>query len=317
MNVLIMGGTQFVSEACAKYFIKAGYVVDIFTRGMHEVKYSGYREHLKGDRHSQKVLDQALSGREYEIVIDISVYTKDDVELLFNSIDKASLKHYIFCSSGSVYKESKLLLNEKAARGFNDNWGDYGYRKMEAEDFLVNAYRQNQYPVTIFRPTYIYGEGNNLYREAYLYDRIMSGQAIPIPMGDNLNQFIHIEDLLKTFESVIGNSRVIGNAYNLTHTDCVTWKELVKTAQQVLDKETDIIEIDYNALGLEVRSFFPFRNVTYILSIEKLKQDGLHIPEIDLKLGLERSFQWYRENKPSISDEKMNKVDLVIRKITK
>lgn len=43
-TVLIMGGTAFVGEAVAMHMIELGYTVDIFTRGIRDVKYSGVRE---------------------------------------------------------------------------------------------------------------------------------------------------------------------------------------------------------------------------------------------------------------------------------
>lgn len=33
MNILVMGGTEFVSASLTKYLIAKGYTVDIFTRG--------------------------------------------------------------------------------------------------------------------------------------------------------------------------------------------------------------------------------------------------------------------------------------------
>ena len=72
MKVLVMGGTEFVSSSLAEYLISKGYTVDIFTRGIKEIKYEGIRKHLKGDRKLIEDLERNLSDEMYDYVFDIS-----------------------------------------------------------------------------------------------------------------------------------------------------------------------------------------------------------------------------------------------------
>lgn len=81
---------------------------------------------------------------------------------------------------------------------------------------------------------------------------------------------------------------------------------------EVVEKKIGIKKVDYDNLGVEVRRFFPFRDVTYLLSIEKLKDDGLYIPKISLKEGLEKAYNWYCEEKLKVEDPKMSEIDFVI-----
>lgn len=180
-SILVMGGTTFVSSAMAKYLIGKGYEVDILTRGLKEPEFSGFREHLICDRKLKHDMLEILKGKEYDFIFDISAYTKEDVEVLFTSIDKSKLKKYIFCSSGAVYKPSNTLISEDYETRENPYFGKYGTDKKEAEDFIM----ESGVNYAIFRPTYIYGEGNNLYREAYFFHRIRNNDVIPIPFGNN------------------------------------------------------------------------------------------------------------------------------------
>jgi nucleoside-diphosphate-sugar epimerase len=50
MDVLIMGGTNFVSKSLAKYLILQKYTVDVFTRGNKLLDYIGVKNHIIGDR---------------------------------------------------------------------------------------------------------------------------------------------------------------------------------------------------------------------------------------------------------------------------
>ncbi len=132
MKVLVMGGTEFVSSSLAKHLISKGYTVDIFTRGIKEIKYEGIRKHLKGDRKLIEDLDRNLLGESYDYVFDISAYVKEDVKKLVKVLKRDNLKRYVFCSSGAVYVPSEDMIAEDFARGENYNWGAYGYDKKEA-----------------------------------------------------------------------------------------------------------------------------------------------------------------------------------------
>lgn len=318
-EILVMGGTEFVGRAVAKYLISQGYIVDIFTRGMKHVDYDGVRDHIKGDRKLIDDLEKGLADKQYDFVFDISAYTKADVEKLVSVLDRNKIKRYVFCSSGAVYIPSDEIVSEDYSRGENPNWGAYGLNKKEAEDYLFGLYEKDKFPCTMFRPTYIYGEWNNLYRETYLFDRITKGLDIPIPEGNTTTQFIHINDVVKTFESALYCDTAVGQAYNITHPEIISWHDLVETAMETADSKIEIVKVSksfMDNLNIKIsREFFPFRDVTYMLDIQKLKEDGLHSPTISIKEGLKKSFRWYNEKNFDIKDLRMNKIDLVLEEI--
>lgn len=303
-----MGGTNFVSSSLAKYLIFQGYNVDILTRGIKKPDYTGYRNHLICDRKSVAELKKVFEGLEYDCVFDISAYTKEDVELLLGSLNLSKLKKYIFCSSGAVYKESTKLLSESAEKGFNPNWGIYGTNKLEAENYIISS----KVPYIILRPTYIYGEFNNLYREAYFFHRITSKKPIPIPWGNSTKtQFIHINDFVKLCKSVM-ISAFSCRIYNVTNPDIIDWETLVLSCGKAVNMDPIIKKINVNEINLEARSYFPFRDVTYLLSIEKLEKDNLYLPIISLIDGLKRTYKWYISSNFQYVDNRMTKMDEVL-----
>ena len=108
------------------------------------------------------------------------------------------------------------------------------------------------------------------------------------------------------------SEKAIGKAYNLTHPEKVSWEYLIETVMGVVGKEIELKKIDYDNLGVEVRRFFPFRDVTYLLSIERLEEDELYIPKINLREGLEKAYNWYCEGNIKVEDLKMNKIEFVL-----
>lgn len=304
-SILIMGGTSFVSRSLAEYLIGKGYDVDILTRGLRPIEYKGFKEHLICNRRSNKEMQRILKDRKYDFIFDISAYTKEDVEILLTSIDTSKLEKYIFCSSGAVYKPSNDVIGEEFDKGENPNWGKYGIDKKAAEDFIINS----GIPYMIFRPTYIYGENNNLYREAYFFDRIRNKKAIPMPYGNKTKtQFIHIDDLVRIFESTMFNENCF-RIYNVTNPEIVTWEDLIMACGEAVGEKPVIKKIDVDKVKIITRSYYPFRDVTYMLDIKRLIGDGLYIPQISLKQGLERTYKWYMDKKPDVKDIRMDKVD--------
>ena len=48
-NILVLGGSGFVSEALSKYLIRRGYSIDILTRGKKKISFDGYENHILCD----------------------------------------------------------------------------------------------------------------------------------------------------------------------------------------------------------------------------------------------------------------------------
>lgn len=315
VQILVMGGTQFVSEALAKFFISKGYEVDIFTRGTREITYEGIRTHLIGNRDVPLDIKKNISEKQYEYIFDITAYHKNHVKTLLDYVDRSKLKRYIFCSSGAVYAPTNQTLFENFERAENYNWGQYGLDKKEAEDYLFSLYKQEGFPITIFRPSYIYGEGNNLYRESYIFDRLTKKLPIPIPKHVGPAQFVHIDDVVRVMESVIGSEQSNGQAYNLSYPEDIKWKTLIITASQMVGIVAQTVEVDETVLnpGISTRNYFPFRNVPYTMNIEKLNAYHLYVPQINLHTGLQKAYCFYQNENVQLSDATMNKVDEVLR----
>ncbi len=97
MQILITGGTVFVSRYIAEYYVKAGYDVYVLNRNSREQS-KGVKL-IQADRHN---LGEILRNYSFDVVID-TAYTANDVDLLLNAL--GSYKDYILISSSAVYPE--------------------------------------------------------------------------------------------------------------------------------------------------------------------------------------------------------------------
>lgn len=117
---------------------------------------------IEGDRHN---LGETLRGRYFDIVLGITAYTGEDVSGLLDALD--GFGEYILIISSAVYPEYAVQpFREQTELAINKFWGDYGTNKIAAEQAL----RRRVPWAYILRPPYLYGPGNNVYREAFVFD---------------------------------------------------------------------------------------------------------------------------------------------------
>lgn len=298
INILILGGNSFVSKALAKHLILRGYNIDILTENPNNINYTGFKNHIVCNRDDLKDLENHLKGNNYNVIFDITGYTKKHIKNLLACINTNTLKRYVFCSSASVYIDTGHELTEDSKTYSNSSL----YNKYEAESYILNLIKKHNLPATIFRPSYIYGEDNNHYRECYFFDSINENITIQVPKDTTLVQFIHIQDLVKVLECAIYNDND-KRAYNLTSPNRISWIDFINTCGKVMNKTPKVNFVTpqkTDSYDCDIHTFFPFRSVNYNLSIKDLRDNGFHLPVIYLEDGLKRTYDWY------LSDEYTN-----------
>jgi len=289
MKVLVMGGSSFVSQLIAMKGIELGYQVDIFTRGRTPIPYEGYHHHFVGDRKRVEDLQQLRTP--YDYVMDITAYDEEDVSLLVESLDLSKVKRYVMCSTASVYIGFRpgLVIKEDHPRGKEEAFDNtYGYNKYLAEEYLFN----HPLPVTIFRPTYIYGEYNNIYRDAYLFESIQKGRILCLEDKCHV-QFVYGPDLASTFYSALDNDKAINKAYNMAHTERLTWTQWLEAGMKAVGKEALVDRVTEEEAFSNGQKF-PFTNMDLCFDTSALEEDGLLVPAIRFQEGIKRAYAWYQ-----------------------
>lgn len=286
-----MGGTQFVGEAVARYFIEKGYSVSILTRGFLQTRYTGLAYHYFGNREYAKSINIPPKVR-FDVIIDISAYTPKHIVSIFESVTVSPTTRYIMCSSGAVYLPSNRPLTESSPTGINSFWGNYGINKLLAEEALIRYGRKLGFNYTIFRPSYFYGPGNNLEREIQLFRKMSEQKEIKYPKSDSRVQFIYIDDFVKLIDSSIHSEAAKNNIYNATNPQEIGWDEWIATIAAV-SSCTPKLSPQMQSSVLHAKEYFPFRDYTYLLSGRKVEQDGLLVPSTSLINGLKSTYDWF------------------------
>lgn len=284
-NVLVTGGTVFVSRFAAEYFVSKGDNVFVLNRG-NRPQPEGVTP-IICDRHA---IGDRLKAKAFDLVIDVSAYARADAEGLVSAL--GDFRCYVFISSGAVYPETlSLPFREKQRCGRNSVWGDYGANKLDTENFLLENVR-NAYTV---RPPYLYGRYENLYRAPYIFDCADRGQPVYVPRKDLPLQFFHVYDLCR-FIDILYNVRPSERIFNVGNPYTVTAEEWVRVCFEAAGKMPEVRVAPKDCFA---RNYFCFYDMDYRLDV--LRMLGLMTDVKPLAEGICEEYEWYKENRGAVS----------------
>ncbi|MDE7164361.1 MAG: NAD-dependent epimerase/dehydratase family protein [Clostridiales bacterium] len=283
MKILVTGGTVFVSKYIAKHFADNGHEVYVLNRNT--------KPQLPNV--TPIVCDRAAIDKKLDIhfdaVIDVTAYTAQDINNLLDSL--SGFDNYVMISSSAVYPETlDLPFKESDTTGKNKFWGDYGTNKIAAENALIkrvpNAY--------IIRPPYLYGEYNNVYREAFVFDCAEKDAPFYMPKDGSMPlQFYHVADLCEFIKTVL-SAQPQNHIFNVGIAP-ITIKQWVELCYSAVGKTPKFICVSDD---IEQRNYFPFYDYAYIL--DTTLQNKLVPTQLPLDIGLKRAYKWYKDNKDRV-----------------
>ena len=183
MEILVLGGTVFLSRAVAELGVARGHNVTTFNRGKTGPPVAGARV-ITGDRTDPEDL-RALGGTSYDLVFDtgyLPEVVKASAELL-----EPYAGHYAFTSSINAYSGWPAqadyhqhgtydgdpdAIGEQVPEGLPEG-GDYGWRKVGAERAVLRAFGEHR--STILRAGLIVGPHDRIGRLPWWLDRVARG----------------------------------------------------------------------------------------------------------------------------------------------
>ena len=234
-----------------------------------------------------------LREKQFDIVYDISCITKGHAELMIELL-KGNVGRHVHVSTASVYQLDKLPDHVPIEEDYEIGpiaEGEHPYMndKRGAEEVLWNAFSED-YPVTMMRPTFVYGPDNYMYREAYFFDRISRRRPLIIPgNSEAVFDLIHVDDLAEMIVR-LGNApseKVVGEDFNGSFGRMLTGNILAKIVGEIVGKKPEILYMPMSAFKeLEwppTLFFYPY---------PPTRVYGLNSRKIEKKLGFEFAFNY-------------------------
>jgi 2'-hydroxyisoflavone reductase len=202
-SLLVLGGTGFLGPAVVEAARARGWSITLFNRGKTRPGLFPDIEKLKGNRDPNKDEGlKALEGRTWDAVVDTSGYVPRIVSASAELLAK-NVKHYIYISSISVYKDNSVPgIDESAVVGtmadpkvetMGKEFENYGPLKALCEQAAEKAMPGR---VANVRPGYIVGPEDPTDRFTYWPVRAARGGEMLVPgTPDDPIQVIDVRDL--------------------------------------------------------------------------------------------------------------------------
>jgi nucleoside-diphosphate-sugar epimerase len=255
MRVLFIGGTGIISTACTQLAAQRGIDLTLATRGRRAAGLPPGVKTLTLDMDDAAGAAQALAGQAFDAVVDWIAFTPAHIERDLK-LFRGTTGQYIFISSASAYqKPSRHYLITESTPLANPFW-QYARDKIACENRLMQAYREESFPVTIVRPSLTYGETQitlavNSWEKSYTaVDRMRQGKKVIVPGdGSSLWVITHNTDFAKGLVGLLGNPQAIGNAFHITTDEVMTWDQFYRIVGTAVGVEPELVHIPSDFIG--------------------------------------------------------------------
>lgn len=244
MKVLFIGGTGIISSACAALAVARGHELYLLNRGASWRVPPAVARLLRADIRDKAAVSRALGRHEFDVVVNWLAYTPEhiatDLELF-----RGRTNQYIFISSASAYQTPPARLPVTESTPLANPFWQYSRDKIACEDRLLRAYREDQFPVTIVRPSHTYDYATLPVTGRYtVLERMRQGKKV-IVHGDGTSLWVltHHRDFAKGFVGLLGNSHALGEAFHITSDELLTWNQIYSIIAQAAGVTAQIVHI--------------------------------------------------------------------------
>ncbi len=241
MKALFIGGTGTISMGIVRRLAEDPlWEVYLLNRGNRRDEVPSSVKQIVADINDEFDVRKKLEGMEFDVVSDFIVFDVKAVERDYR-LFKGKTKQYIFISSASAYNKpaAGYVITEGTTLA-NPYW-EYSRNKIAIEEFLMKKYREEGFPVTIVRPSHTYNEKNvplGVHGNKGFYQvvkRIQEGKPVIIQGdGSSLWAVTFNSDFAIGFTGLMGNRHAIGEAFQITGDEILTWDQIYQTIADAL-----------------------------------------------------------------------------------
>ncbi|MCJ7648709.1 MAG: dTDP-glucose 4,6-dehydratase [Candidatus Lokiarchaeota archaeon] len=323
-TILVTGGMGFIGSNFIRFILNLNQ--DFKVINVDKLTYAGNPENLEGidsdfpnayefykmDINDFETIDKLINQKNIDYIINFAAETHVDRSLnnptlfcdtniagtmsLLNSAKKNKIKKYLQISTDEVY--GSLNFEDPPFTEKNHLVPNNPYSASKASaDLIIRAYHESfNLPINITRCSNNYGPYQFPEKLIPLMiSNALEDRELPIyGKGVNIREWIHVEDHCKAIFKVLLEG-TDGEIYNIGGGAEVANIDLVKKLLKILNKPESLISYVKDRPGHDLRYAIDHSKITRELNWE---------PEIKLDTGLEKTVNWYLDNKEWLNNVK-------------
>ena len=228
VKVLFIGGTGIISSACSARAVEMGLDLFLLNRGSTSSRPApDGATILRGDIRDPVSARSALEGHTFDTVVNWIAFTTDHVETDLE-LFRGRAGQYVFISSASAYQTPPAHLPVTESTVLHNPFWKYSRDKIACEERLVQAYRDENFPITIVRPSHTYDKTLLPMEGGYtVIERMRQNKPVVVHGdGSSLWTLTHHRDFAKGFVGLLGSHGAVGEAFHITSDEVVTWDQI-------------------------------------------------------------------------------------------
>ncbi len=240
-KALFIGGTGTISMAITRQLAAdPEWELWLINRGSRATDVPESVHVLKADVNDEAGVQAALGDLSFDSVCDFIAFVPDQIMRDYR-LFRGRTKQYMCLSSASAYQ--KPVNDYRITEGTplaNPYW-EYSRNKIACEDCMMKLWREEGFPVTIIRPSHTYDERSvplGVHGDGGSWQvicRMLAGKPV-IVQGDGTSLWTMTfnTDFAKGFIGLMGNPHTIGEAYQITSDESLTWNQIYQTIADAL-----------------------------------------------------------------------------------
>lgn len=326
-NILLTGATGFTGLNLAKRLDAMGFNIIAPVRKTSDTKELQALNNVTivpGDISNKAFIDSLFEKNEIYAVFHIAAAfrTSNAKKSIYTDINYTSTKHllenavshniakFIHCSTGGVCGHIK---NPPGDENSPYSPGDiYQETKLKGELLVLKYFKEKNLSGSIIRPTAIYGPGD---MRIYKFFKLVSKKYLPIlGKGEVCYHMVYIDDLVESFVLCLTEEKADKEIFLIGGEHYLSLNELFDTIANIMNINLKKIHIpfmpiwilsalcEFICVPLGIKPPL-FRRRTDLFrknrafSIAKAKNLLGYQPKTDLKTGLLKTYNWYKEQK--------------------
>jgi nucleoside-diphosphate-sugar epimerase len=257
MKLLFIGGTGIISSACAELALQRGHELILVNRFLSK-KFplpNGAQNLMADVRGDEEQVVRLLAGQHFDAVVDYIAFTQEDIERDLR-LFKGKTQQFVFISSAAAYQKppKEYLITEDTPLE-NPYW-QYARDKIASESRLKKASQEEDFPITIVRPSLTYGPTQIPFcvgswaHPWTIIDRMRRGAKIIVP-GDGTSLWVVTwsADFAKGLIGLLGKPEAIGEAFQITSDEVLTWDQIYSEAFAALGIQPNILHVSTDLIA--------------------------------------------------------------------
>ncbi len=250
MKILFIGGTGVISSACTALALQRGLDLYLLNRGQSPRPAPSEAKILPADIRQPESVIQALGDLHFDCVVDWVAFTPEHIQTDLE-IFRGRTDQYIFISSASAYHKPPRFLPVTESTPLYNPWWEYSRNKAACEALLMEAYKTDNFPVTIVRPSHTYDQTLLPFHGGYTtVARMRAGKPVVVHGdGTSLWTLTHHKDFAVGMVGLLGNPHTVGEAFHITSDEWLSWNQIYEIVARAAGVKPQLMHVPSDTIA--------------------------------------------------------------------